>query len=232
MLAHVSFNRCKDRSGLVSSTSLSKGRVDAALEMERLAAESVVQFATEHGSVDDSVTNESGGVGVTQSLLDKDDEAMKGAMFGDSSSIFDNSISVDGSVKDASDASVDGIDNEAQPKNDWLSFSERRRDIDHQPAWDNTIERMNELGVADSQKPLTTPDWTKTLFPNAKATPVPSGWTQPKIQPSVRRGGRGAFNHTARVSIINGQPVRTDWDHFVFDRDAMDRLRCPFQQCG
>ena len=50
--------------------------MDAALELERLSQlGSVAGLATDHGSVEDSVTS-AGGVHVTQSLLDRDDEAI------------------------------------------------------------------------------------------------------------------------------------------------------------
>lgn len=202
LLAHVSSNRCKDRSGLVSEAVYSKGRVDAALEMEQLAVtNNNLRFATETGSVDESITNGPGGVGVTQSLLDKDDEAIQRRTWAGDRGTSDDGMGSETSAKDAGDASSD------------------------------TIEGLDNLSVADSKKSATTQGWTRALFPDAKATPVQGGWTQPRAQPSILRGGRGDTGHTASLSIIGGRPVRTDWDYFIFEHDAMDRLKCPFQRC-
>ena len=200
--------------------------------MERLAATiRTVQFATENGSVDESVNNRPGGVMVTQSLLDRDDEAIEQEMFGNNENSLDDNLRIGVSANDASDASSNGKEIEAHQNNNWLSVSQSSKGEEKQLGWGNTIEGLEKLSVADSHKTATTQGWTKTLFPDAKPTPATGGWTQPKAQPSALSGDRGFSNHTASPSVIGGRPVCTDWDYFVFERDPLGRLKCPFQRC-
>ena len=232
LVAHVSNNRCKDRSGLVSNTALSKGRVDAALEIEQLAVSSTYELnSTDYGSVIDSVTTLPGGVSITQSLLDRDDEAIERGFRNDKLEDFDDSASINVSVGDASEAFSDEIDTKRKPKNVWSSFSSGNKGKENQPDVGHTIEGLDKLSVAGSHRTAMTQGWTKAFFPDAERTPVKGGWTQPKAQTSVLRGGRGTPKQSAPMSIINGRPVRTDWDHYIFDRDVTGRLKCPFQTC-
>lgn len=229
LLAHISNNRCKDRSGLVSSAEISQGRVDAALEMERLAA--VKPFSVEDGSVDDSVTNYTGGVPVTKSILDRQEEEVEQGFGGNNENDLDDNTSMVFSANSASDAASGHPDSEAQQRNNRLDTPPRSNGKDSRPSWNHTIEGVDKLSVTDSKKIATSQGWAETLFPDAKATPVKDGWTQPKAQPSVLRGGRGAYNRTPLRSIIDGRLVHTDWDYFVFQRDPSGKLKCPFQQC-
>ena len=230
MLAHVSNNRCKDRSGLVSRSVLSKGRISAALEVERLSSvASEGQAGTRYGSVDQSTD---GGVCVREeeSLIDRVDDAMGALRASGNKSLIDNDT--EGPTDHASRASGDDTDTETQRSRDWPRLS---GSANGQTSQKSTVNGLDNLSIAGSNQTATTMGWTKALFPEAKPTPAIGGWTQPKAQSSLIGGGRRPFDDTASSSQFLARdradkPIQSDWDRYVFERDPMGKYKCPVFQ--
>ena len=233
MLAHIDSNKCKDRSGLVSQSVLSKGRINAALEVERLSSMgSIGQPGTGYGSVDLS-TEGGGGVLVQESLIDRDDYAVdQGVGWSDEIGI-NTEANAEGPAHHASEPSDDNTESETRKSQDWPRVSKSNQD---RPGRKSMVEGLNNLSIAGSNTTASTLGWSQALFPEGTPTPVTGGWTRPSAQPSVVHGGRGTFDETASSSQFlaynrQGKRVRTDWDRYVFERDPMGKYKCPFQRC-
>ena len=217
MLAHVSSNRCKDRSGLVSKSVLGKGRINAALEVERLSlAGSAGQPGTSYGSVDQA-TDAGSGLLISESLIDRDDGPIE-----------QQSLTHDTSVVPGDDTEMEQQQDRTWPRA--LDFGKC------QPGSRSTVEGLDNLSIAGSSKSAATMGWSKALFPDAKPTPVTGDYTRPSAQPSLFRGGRKVPNDVpsplqflARDRL--GKPIRTAWDSHIFERDLAGKYKCPFQRC-
>lgn len=69
---------------------------------------------------------------------------------------------------------------------------------------------------------------SKSLFPNAKPTPVVDGWTPPR--PTALRRNRAPSTIVSQTTSVN--TARTDWDRFPFQPEVDGKYICPFERCG
>lgn len=219
LLAHVASNKCKDPTGLVSQAVLSKGRVDAALELEKLESQGREMRMTMSDDQSMDLSSLTGGISITQSLLDRDDDAFA---MNEISTDADDMTSLAFSTRSSSNGTVTPTV-EANGVNQ-ASGLKASVALGKQPEG-QVIEGLGKLMVEDDK---IKPTWNKQLFPDAKPTPVVHGWTPPKPNRLPLRGSQSKIpNYLTGVELL-----RKQWEHYRFERDPNGGFKCPFSKCS
>ena len=211
LIDHIYMNKCKDRQGRLQDKlnheKIREARAQAALHMNEVAQKNMKEGEKpeDFDSFQGSVSNDTAGGGVPVPNYMDDDVP---------STVGDVALSSAAEGSDESTAtSVPAVKAVTPAVDHWPTVAEVAGQS--KKPKDPIIKGLDDLHVTAPKSQST----AKSLFPNAKPTPVVGGWSQPS---SSRRPSIAPLD----------RPMGTDWDHEKFEPSAIDgRYHCPFKNC-
>ena len=228
LMAHVWYNKCPDRTGLVNSEAMSTGRVFAALELDyqRQEAEEA-ELARRVGASDAASTRASsvsGGVRVYDDHVfyrEHDESNVQ------SDSPSDNDTNTDTDIETEAGRSSDGT--EIPPfRGNIQRIMSQDKSLLLEQCWPSIQDSKIAKQHSENRKQ------SGCGLQQSSKIAVPISGLEPEAAMSdlISLSSRQRSDApTSSSATTYRRQIQTNWDNFPFDLDPMGRFMCPFAGC-